>query len=136
MRLAKQTAPVLEDRNILHGEIIRSSVKVHSPASKLTSSAIKQAAGMDHATCHVVYVDKRAYMDRYEERSGPRASLPPTILPESMGGFGLEPEEVQLNLRNLLTVFPGGTSEQNLGVPISLSTHLHNMRLLPEELDG
>ena len=62
---------------------------------------------MDHATCHVVYVDKRAYTDRYEERSRPKAA-PNTVL-ESAGSFGLESDDVQVNLRNLLTVFSGGT---------------------------
>ena len=62
---------------------------------------------MDHATCHVVYVDKRAFTDRYEERSRPNA--PSNTVIEFVGSFGLESEDVQLNLRNLLTVFSGGT---------------------------
>ena len=60
---------------------------------------------MDHAACHVVYVDKRAYKERYEKRGGSGHS---TYVPAFADGFDVESKEVQLNLREILSVFNGG----------------------------
>ena len=70
---------------------------------------------MDHAACHVVYVDKRAYKERYEKRGGPVSPGPSTYVTESAEGFELEAKEVQLNLHEILSVFNGG---EYFGPPI------------------
>lgn len=63
---------------------------------------------MDHAACHVVYLDKRAYRERFEQSDGPENPGPSTFVPESSGTFDLECKDVQLNLRAVLLVFNGG----------------------------
>ena len=63
---------------------------------------------MDYASCHVVYVDKRAYKDRYEELSGSNPQGPSTYVPGPAGDFDLEIKDVQSNLRNILNIFNGG----------------------------
>ena len=59
---------------------------------------------MDPATCHVVYVDKRATRERYENHES--FALP--SIPSSVG-HGQEIQEVRENLNVVLRSFDGGT---------------------------
>ena len=68
----------------------------------------KLVPAMDYAACHIVYVDKRAYRERYEKRGGPVSPGASIYVPGSIEGFDLENKDVQLNLREILSVFNGG----------------------------
>ena len=73
---------------------------------------------MDHAACHVVYVDKRARENRYMKRPGPSSTSPEasnsySASPSLHEIFG-ELEEVRLNIGAILSIFNGGMSPRAL----------------------
>ena len=65
---------------------------------------------MDHAACHVLYVDNRSPRDGYVKRSGAASPGASSVQSGSTGYFDpmLENEEVQENVQNILSTFPGG----------------------------
>lgn len=69
---------------------------------------------MDYAACHVVYVDRRAREERFVKKDGLASS---TVTKDTEGVLDYsdvkediaEDEEVQMNIRSILSVFNGGT---------------------------
>ena len=70
---------------------------------------IRVVGVMDHAACHVVYVDKRSYGDRYEKRAGPTSPGASNADPGISSLYDFENKEVKMNLENILSTFHGGT---------------------------
>ena len=87
----------------------QSSEGLQNSTQTFVRSAFKLVAVMDHATCHIVYVDKRASGDRYEKRPGPNVTGPLNLSSGFSSMFDWENKEVQMNLRSILSVFQGGT---------------------------
>lgn len=69
---------------------------------------------MDYAACHVVYVDRRAREERFVKKDSVASS---TVAKDIEGDSDysdvkqdlVEDEEVQLNIRSILSIFNGGT---------------------------
>ena len=74
---------------------------------------------MDYAACHVVYVDKRAQEERFVKKDGLASSTLTTSNDGASDYPGVhedlaEPEEVQMNIQAILSVFNGGMSHNVL----------------------
>ena len=97
----------------------------NTPGSTTLSFKAQSVAVMDYAACHVVYVDKRAQEDRFVRKDGLAS---PSVMRSNDGDTDYfnankdlgEPEEVQMNLQAILSVFNGGTFYDN--VPESTPT--------------
>lgn len=74
---------------------------------------------MDYAACHVVYVDRRAREERFMKKDD-LASSTDTKDTEGVLDYSdvkedlAEDEEVQTNIRSILSVFNGGTFYKTL----------------------
>ena len=64
-------------------------------------------AGMEHLSCHVIYVDKRSLCDRYEESVGDTSSEPSIFMADA-ATLKLEAGDAEVNVRTILSVFDGG----------------------------
>ncbi len=64
---------------------------------------------MDHATCNVIYVDRRARAERMAQRTGMSPSIAPGSIGSSYVDVDGEHPEVAQNLTALLSVFNQGS---------------------------
>ena len=91
----------------------------NTPGSTALFFTDQSVAVMEYAACHVVYVDKRAQEDRFVGKDGLASPSLERSNDRDSDYFNAnkdlgEPEEVQMNLQAILSVFNGGTFYDNV----------------------